>query len=102
MDLRPIELRVLQYLEQRGGQAERQDIVMDLAHPDSKIHKVINSSGGHLAMICGKWVKRMVDQGLIQEARGDRGWYKFHRITLKGREAIRAKAHNDHYVKFGE
>jgi hypothetical protein len=89
MRLTEIERRVLQYVEQRGGRANRQDAVLDLASPDAKIHRVINSTGGHLAMIFGRWTYRIRRAGLIRECTRDGGWYSHHEITDAGRKAIR-------------
>lgn len=90
MKLTPIEKRVLQYLDQRGGCANRQNAVLDLASPDSKIHKVINSTGGHLAMIFGRWTSRLRKAGLVDERLRDDGYYSHHQITAAGRKAMRA------------
>ncbi len=89
MDLRPIERRVLQYLDQRGGSACRQEAVLDLAHPDSKIHKVINSTGGHLAMIFGAWTARLRKASLVREVARADGWYSHHEITPAGKRLLR-------------
>ena len=93
MQLTNIERRVLAYIDQRGGKAERQTIVCDLADPESRVGMgYVNGSGGHLAMIFGRWSKRLSQHGLIEAAHRSDGFYLHHAITPVGRNALRSNA----------
>lgn len=91
MALSNLERRILGYLDQRGGSADRRAIVCDLAPPDSIIGMGhVNGSGGHLAMLFGAWSRRLKRDGLIRERSQDNGFYDCHEITAAGRAALRS------------
>lgn len=85
-----IERRVLAYLDQRGGSANREAVVCDLANPDSNLGRgYVNGSNGGVPRIMGAWCHRLIKRGYVREVRDDAGSYRHHRITDSGRKALR-------------
>ncbi len=85
-----IERRVLAYLNQRGGTARRQEVVCDLAHPDSKLGRgIVRGSNGGTPRIMGRWCARLVKDGLVKVVTTRDGFYDHHAITEAGRKALR-------------
>jgi DNA-binding MarR family transcriptional regulator len=96
-DLRPIERRLLAYLDQHGP-THRERVVVDLAGPESHIgyrrdQKIgaVRGSNGATPLIMGAWCRRLIAEGLVNQARSDdRFWaYRHHEITAAGRRLIR-------------
>lgn len=86
---RPIELRVLSYLDQRGRR-HRQAMVPDLASPDSRIGRgVENGSNSFIPAIAARWCKRLEDAGLVCDRR-DGGHHVGYEITREGRQFLRS------------
>ena len=91
MKLWPIEKRVLAYLDQRGGKANRYDLVPDLSDPDSRIGRGnLNGSNAGIPRIMGAWCRRLAKGGLVREVRRIDGYYGHHEITEAGRSALRS------------
>jgi hypothetical protein len=88
-DLKPIERRVLAYLDQRGP-TERRVAVCDLANPDSNAGRGFQGgSNGAAPLIMGAWCRRLIEAGLVVEVR-DAGWqYRAHKITPQGQILLR-------------
>lgn len=97
--LRPIERRVLTFLDQRGP-THRRLVVFELASPDSKIGRARDiggllgggSSSNGEALIMGGWVKRLVKWGWVRSVTRSGGFYRHHEITSAGRVALRDEA----------
>lgn len=96
LELTNHERRILSYLEQHGP-TRRDQIVRDLAHPDSKIgrcrdgvgHLGGGSSSNGEALIMGAWCKRLTAAELVRQVQRDDGYYRHHEITPAGRAAWR-------------
>lgn len=97
MELRPIEKRVLAYLDQRGP-SHRERVVVDLASAESDIgHRrdnkwgAVRGSNGATPLIMGAWCRRLVKEGLVRQVRSDDHYwaYRHHEITDAGRRALR-------------
>lgn len=93
--LRPIERRVLAYLDQRGPM-HRETVVCDLASPESMIGVRggrTRGSNGATPLIMGAWCRRLVAAGYVRQVRSDdRFWsYQHHEITDAGRKRLRAE-----------
>jgi hypothetical protein len=92
MTLKPIEKRVLSYLDQHGP-THRQSVVHDLASPDSRAaHGYSNGSNGAVPLIMGAWCKRLITAGMVQSITDRAGFYDHHRITAAGQDALRKEA----------
>lgn len=88
MDLRPTEIRILQYLEQRGP-THRQQIADDIMNKP-KVYKRLYWPQA-LTMICGKMTYRLRREHLISEVCDSRGFHKAYEISAAGRAAMRKK-----------
>ena len=90
MKLRPIERRILAYLDQRG-EADRQKIVRDLSAPGTNQGDgYCNGSNGAAPLIFGAWASRLVKGGYVKEHRDfGSGQYRKHSITKEGRKLFR-------------
>ena len=88
-DLWSIEKRILAYLDQRGGQAHRNDVVGDLADPNSRIGQgIFNGSNAGVPRIMGSWCRRLVKRDFVRVIEAG-GFYRAHGITPAGRQALR-------------
>lgn len=99
MILNGIERRILAYLDQRGGQAKRIDIVADLSSPDSRIGRgILNGSNAGVPRLFGAWARRLLKEGLVIQkstpgyGRHPSGFYSHHEITDAGRAKLREAA----------
>jgi hypothetical protein len=85
-----IERRVLAYLDQRGGRADRYDLVRDLVSPDSRIGKgIMNGSNAGVPRIMGSWCRRLSKSGYVVQCSRRDGFYSHHEITDAGRRYFR-------------
>lgn len=87
-----IERRILAYLDQHGGSANRMDIVCDLSSPDSRIGRgILNGSNAGVPRLFGAWAKRLLKEDLIRRPSERRtGLRSVFEITDTGRKALRA------------
>ncbi len=91
--LRPIEKRILGYLDQRG-ETHRENIVCDLASPTSRIGRgILKGSNSGIPRLMGAWAKRLIEKRLITRTKR---WGHF-AITSAGRRALRDSAHADRH-----
>lgn len=91
IELTPIELRVLRYLDQRGA-CHRHAIAADLASPDSRLGRgYCNGSNGAIPLIVGRWTRRLIAAGLVRVRSDPRGFYQCHEITDAGRAFLRGE-----------
>ena len=87
---RPIEQRVLAYLDQRGLM-HRARMVADLASPESRIGRGIeNGSNSFVPAIAARWCKRLVDAGLVRDSRNRDAFHLGYEVTHAGRKFLRA------------
>lgn len=86
----PIEVRILQHLDQQGGTAHREQVVFALAKPGSRIGDgIANGSNSRVPQLMAAWSRRLVHHGLVEPVYGADGFYKHHRITDHGRSWLR-------------
>lgn len=82
------ERRILSYLDQRGP-TDRRAIVVDLAGDETKTARKRQVLRRAAPLIMGSWCRRLVKEGMVRVIiRG--GHYQCHRITEKGRAALRS------------
>lgn len=88
-DLRPIELRVLQYVDQNGP-TWRGKLVPDLCSPESRIGSgIMNGSNSFVPAIAARWVRRLLDGGFLVDP-WDQNGHVAYRITGLGKALIRS------------
>jgi DNA-binding MarR family transcriptional regulator len=80
---RPSELRVLQYLDQRGP-THRHDLAGDIINSTRK--SLWNQA---LTRLAGKLTFRLRQAGLVEENRCKKGFHNSYSITDAGRKAVR-------------
>lgn len=90
IELKPIERRVLAYLDQRGGRAQRSEVVAMLSRPDSRHGRnILNGSNSAEPLIMGAWCKRLIAERLVEIVTHRGGFYLAHQITTAGRAYLR-------------
>jgi hypothetical protein len=94
-ELKPIERRVLEYLDQHGP-THRAQIVRDLSGPETRWGGSGPMSGrgsnGAAPLIMGRWCARLIKAGLVRQNNPPSNFYFYshHEITDAGRRLLRA------------
>lgn len=89
VNARPIEQRVLRYLDQHGN-TSRNRMVPDLASPTSRLGRGIeNGSNSFIPAIAARWCRRLVEAGLVIDRRDGDGFHRHYALTHAGRGFVR-------------